>query len=491
MPTPDRSSGDRSGAPAGTGPGDHWNRLTRVLRLQINAGWWLASWLPAVLGVGIVGTFALVWARWRDDTLVAPVWIAIGLGFVAAAVAALVVARSRFESVAGARIRLEDALGLHTRLSAAAAGVGPWPQRRLDLAGRWPVAWRWQRPVGMLALVGAMLSAAAIVPVARARGPQRDVIERPHDADVVSRMNDQLRLHHTITEQSADEIDETLAALVERPRDRWYEHSSLEAAGTLREQVVADLEKLSRNLATAAAAAEALAEVTQQATPEQRAAAAAELARAALELGACPIQPQADVGRAELSGLSKEQLRELAKNLKANRARLAAALAKAGAVPLDLAGGDGEEDGDGNEDGDGDGQCDGDGHCPDCKPCGICSECREGKPCGAVCEHGRSGKKSGRGGTTRGPGSSANRFTDRTQRPATRPERLDGAKDDKRAAPGELIGILEGGVEVDPEEYAGPQEGGAAVDPGSGGSGARVDRLLPAEQEIVRRYFGR
>jgi hypothetical protein len=445
MPTPTSSTGDRSGPPSGPGRSDHWNRLTQALRLQINAGWWLATWLPAVLGVGIVGTFALIWARWRDDTLVAPVWTAIGLGFAAAAVAALVVARSRFETLAGARVRLEDALGLHTRLSAAADGIGPWPERRLDLDGRWPVAWRWGRPVGILALVGAMLSAAAIVPIARARGPLRESIERPHDADVVSQINEQLRHDRAIAEQSADEIDAKLATLVERPRDRWYEHSSLEAAGTFREQMTADLERLARNLAAAAAAAEALAEVTQQATPEQRAAAAAELARAALELGACPVQPQADVGRADLTGLSKDQLRELAKNLEANRQRLAEALAKAGDVQLDLAGGDG------------DGQ----------------------------------GKKPGRGGTNRGPGSSANRYTDRTQRAATRPERLDVPTDAKRAAPGELIGILEGGVEVDPEEYAGPQAGGAAADPGSGGSGARVDRLLPAEQEIVRRYFGR
>lgn len=489
MPTPTRSSWDRSGAPTGAGRGDHWNRLTQALRFQINAGWWLATWLPAVLGVGIVGTFALIWARWRDDTLVAPVWTAIGLGFAAAAVAALVVARTRFETLAGARVRLEDALGLHTRLSAAAEGIGPWPERRLDLDGRWPVVWRWQRPVGIIALVGAMLSAAAIVPVAGARGPQRESIERPHDADFVSQVNEQLRRDRAIAEQSADEIDAKLAALVERPRDRWYEHSSLEAAGTLREQLTADLERLARNLAAAAAAAEALAEVTQQATPEQRAAAAAELARAALELGACPIRPQADVGRADLSGLSKEQLRELAKNLKANRQRLAEALAKAADVRLDLAGGDGDGQGEGEGEAEGDGE--GEQRCAECKPCGICSDCREGRPCGAVCEHSGPGKKRGRGGVNRGPGSSANRYTDRTQRAATRPERLDVPTDAERAAPGELIGILEGGVEVDPEEYAGPQAGGAAADPGSGGSGARVDRLLPAEQEIVRRYFGR
>ena len=79
---------------------------------------------PTALAIGIAGTFALLWARWQALELVPFAWGAIGVALVLAAVAAWFQSRPRFESVASARVLLEERLGLHARLSSAAAGVG-------------------------------------------------------------------------------------------------------------------------------------------------------------------------------------------------------------------------------------------------------------------------------------------------------------------------------------------------------------------------------
>jgi len=61
----------------------------------------------------------------------------------------------------------------------------------------------------------------------------------------------------------------------------------------------------------------------------------------------------------------------------------------------------------------------------------------------------------------------------------------------ERAAAGEVLAVIDGGDEPEVARFEGPQAGGAVVDPGTGGAAARVDNLLPAEQDSVRRFFGR
>lgn len=449
--------------------GSPWEWLTTLLRAQLNCGWWLSTWLPGVLAVGIVGTFALLWARWQRAAVVPLVWWGIGAGLGLAAVVAWLQARQRFESRASARILLEDALGLHTRLTSAAAGVGPWPEPVSGDDRRWPVTWRWQRPVGMFALVAVMLTAAALVPVASARAVTRQVIEKPTDAAVVERWNDALRREEAIDERSAEAIEQQIAELLERPRDQWYEHASLEAASALREQTAADLEALAKNLATAADAAAKLASISQQATAEQRAAAAATLAAASERLASGDIHPGAKASAAgKAAGLSREELRQLAATLRDNGQRLKNALAQAGDIELTF-----EEAP----------PCDG------CEPCVACAECRGGRPCAHACEACRSGKGAGKGSVNRGPGAYENRFADRERRATARPEQIGLPADDARAAPGELLGVIDGGEAPEPEAYAGPQAGGAVEHRGSGGTAARIDNLVPAEQETVRRFF--
>ncbi|MEI8317907.1 MAG: hypothetical protein WCH79_08170 [Planctomycetia bacterium] len=452
----------------------HWERRARLLAAEINAGWWLSSWLPTALVIGIAGTFALLWARWQALELVPFAWGAIGVGLVLAAVAAWFTARPRFESVASARVLLEERLGLHARLSSAAAGVGDWPGRRIDLDGRWPVRLRATRPALLLTLVGAMLAAAMVIPVADAGAFRRRAIEAPADAEIVSQWIDELRREKAIDERSAGEVNERIEEILDRPRDAWYEHATLEAAGTLREQTAAELAALARNLAAAEQAAADLAAAPSGDASREKQRNSQALAAAARQLALGGMRPAGDAGvklgkeAAEaLTDLSPEQLRELAAALRANRSKLKAALARA--ANFDLATLGSESD------------------CEACQPCGVCRECRDGKPCKqgacAAC------KKAGRGGITRGPGEAPMKAGAEEDLGATRRELVTAPTDVERSAAGELLDVVDAEHAVDESAYVGPQAGGSIAPTADGGGPSRVDNLLPREQDAVRRFF--
>ena len=449
----------------------HWERRARLLAAEINAGWWLSSWLPTALVIGIAGTFALLWARWQAVELVPFAWGAIGVALALAGVAAWFTSRPRFESVASARVLLEERLGLHARLSSAAAGVGDWPGRRIDLDGRWPVRIRATRPAMLLALVGAMLAAAMAIPVADAGAFRRRAIEAPADAEIVSKWIDELQREKAIDDRSASAVQERIEEILERPRDAWYEHATLEAAGTLREQTAAELATLARNLAAAEQAAASLA-ASPAGSEKHRDSQA--LAAAARQLALGGMRPAGDAGEklgqkaAEaLADLSPEQLRELAAALRANRSKLKAALAKA--ANFDLAALGPESD------------------CEGCKPCGTCKECREGKPCKkgacAACS------RAGRGGINRGPGEAPMKAGKEEDLGATRRELVTAPTDIERSAAGELLDVVDAEHAVDESAYGGPQAGGSIAPTADGGGPSRVDNLLPREQDAVRRFF--
>jgi hypothetical protein len=424
------------------------------------------------VATGLVGTFAMLYARYRG---LSPgwVWAAIAAVLGVAALAAWWRGRSRFEGFAAARVRLEESLGLKARLTAAASGVGAWPERPTDGSVPWPVRWRWQRPLGWAALVAALLLLAARVPVSGVRAARGHLIEKPTDARVVEQWLDAVRREDAVEERSVERVRERIAELLERPSERWYEHASLEAAGTLREQTAAELQKLAENLAKAEQAAAQLAEMTEAVPQEVRDALAKDLRLAALALEMGGFKPPADLADLlrgmqdrDLGGLTPGEFRELhgslRKKLAANRYALLQALSDSDCPCLDLDGifvlGEGGDApsrfGSGNAPGDGDGVN---------IPGGV-------------------------GAVLRGRGDAELKLGKRHDLGTKRKEKVGQPFDPERAAPDELLAVVDGEHEVDETAYTGPQAGGTAR-AGDGGSAAQVDALLPAEQAAVRRFF--
>ncbi len=453
-----------------TPPGDSsaaafWQRATRRLARQINFGWWLSSWLPLAAMIGLTGMVVMLYARWRSAEAAPWVWSGIAVAFAAAGVAAWWWSRRHFETPATAQVRLEASLGLHARLTAATAGVGPWPQRLPPTDARWPIRWQWQRPAGAVAFLAVMLAASAWVPIAGAGSSRRHSIEKPTDARMVEQWIEELETAELIDERSADEIDHRIKELTERPAEEWYEHASLEAAGTLKEQTASAMQQLAENVAAAERAAAALAAMQASLPEPLRESLAEELATAiqGLELG--ELRPAGDLARllgalrpADLSELSPEQLAELAKRLAANRDALREALSKCQGFSLS--------------------ECQ--GLCEDgFMPCGECEGCKAGGAC----------QKPGRGGLSRGRGDAELSFGEENDLGTRRVERIQQEIDAERAAPDAVLAVVDGEHEVDEAAYTGPTAGGGIAAEGDGGVAVEIDALLPAEQAAVKRFF--
>jgi len=454
-----------------------WQSAATRLARRINLGWWVADWLPWAFVVGAGGIVALLLVRMQgegDAAAVRPVWWGIAAAAIVTAGIAWWRVRTRFETPATARVRLEEALGLDARLSTAAAGVGRWPDVPERL--RWPVAWRWRRPAGLLAGLAALVLLASIVPIAGAGAVRRHAIEKPADVRQVEQWVEELREKDLVNERSAAEIERRIDELLERPRENWFEHASLEAAGALKERTAAEIRELAANVAKAERAAAALEALSAGLPADIRSALARDVAAAKLGLEAGQLEPGSrlaellrELDAADLSALSPEEWREMAARLAANRRLLREALAKCKGLDLgDL--GEGCEE------------------CDDGEPCGACEECREGKPCGRKCAK-CGGARPGRGGVNRGRGDAELTVGRENDLGTKRTEKLSGRLDPARAAPDEVLAVIDGGHEVDVTAYDGPQAGGAVAGTGDGGSAARVDGLLPGEQAAVRRFF--
>ncbi len=421
----------------------YWQSATTRLAREINLGWWLAGWLPMAVAIGLVGMFAMLLVRWRGGQS-GSVFGGIAAALVAASVIAWLRGRRRFETTASARVRLEESLGLKARLTAASAGVGSWPDRPPAESRIWPVRWRWQRPLGWVAVVVGLLVLAARVPVADTGAPKTYTIEKPPDARVVEQWMDALRREEAVDERSTERVRDRIAELMERPTEDWYEHASLEAAGTLKEQTAADLKELSENLAKAEAAAAQLRELTDSVPQELRDALAKDLKLAALALEMGGFKPPADLaellrelqGR-DLAELTPGECRGLCEKLGANREMLRRALAESPDLDLDgLA------------------------------MLGVPAE----------------------GGIQRGRGDAELKRGEEHDLKTTRKEKVNQALDLERAAPDELLAVVDGEHDIDESAYTGPKAGGTAKE-GDGGTSVEVDALLPAEQEVVRRFF--
>lgn len=435
-----------------------WNRQVARLSRRIHLGWWLDAFLGLLIPLALAGAPTVLLARWRWAAEPGQAGLAVAAGVLVAALAALWVTARRRESMEVTRVRLEDALGLRARLTAAAAGVVPWPRPPAKVS--MPVRWQAGRPAVMAVICAALLAAAFWVPVSRHATEVPRVIEPPSALrdvqDWIDRVNDKQAVH----EDSLREVEEKMAELLRRPAQQWYEHSSLEAAEHLRDATAQDLRQLASNLAEAERAASALAASAAGAELPQAARDALSdlLQNASTMMQTAGMQPSADLMDAlrnldpgQLSSLSSDQLRELADHLAQNQQALQEALKNAPRLDLSAI--------------------------PVFKPVTEPGE-------------GEEGVEPGRGGVTRGPGTAPVILDAQDTRLGTRRvEAITSPLDAQRAATGAALSITDGAVKVDPSSYQGSQQGGTASFPGDGGNAVWQHSLLPSERETLKRFF--
>ena len=430
-----------------------WRRRARWTALRHNFGRVLGGFLPACLGVSAVFACGLLLVRQRG-TVGAAWWSGYGAALLAcAALAAWHAGRRGFFTVADARVRLESHLGLHNRLSAAAAGVGAFPPPQAAPDG---YGFRWQTILPPLAGALVLVLGAGWVPVTPPAAPDLAPETLPAAWSRTAQWLDALQKTDLVQPPALEDFHERLAQLAQQSARDWYSQSSLEAGDHLRGQAEQSLQALQRDLRTAASSLETMERLPENVSPAEAKALAQRLQEAVkgLEMGNLPLNKELlsqlkGLDLSKLKSLTPSQLEQLRKRLK-DGVKITEATLRPGKP--------GDKDG-------------------DLALVGVPTE-------GPSAENGEPGGTGG--GTSSAPLDLKDKPT-QLHSAATEPDANASSLD--HALPGDLIGVGQGEHTVDPSKYQGPTAAGLAASEGTGGEAVWRDDLTPQEREVLKRFY--
>ena len=410
--------------------------------LRHNAAVWLAGWLPVALAVAVAAACGILVLRHHGASL-GIAWKGLAGAVVLGALAVLWLRRKKYFKVSDGLIRLEAVLKLNNRLTAAAAGVGDWPERVSGVGDRWK--WRADRVLWQGIAAAALVYAATVVPLPGVNAVPPKPQMPPVAWTEVETWIDTLKKEDVVQPDSLENLRGQLDALRRQDPESWYDHASLEAGDNLHAETTQAIRDLQQNLQAAADQASKLISASDQGISDRELQAISQtlsgvlqnLASGRLPLNAELLKKLQKMDPKSLKSMSPEQLAQLQKQLQQ-----------------------------------------GSGACQKCLGEGQDSEMmtlREGQ------------FSTGKGGPGGGGGPAP-----LTAKPATdlHTKTTDTVSNDdiSRALPGEVIALSTGAHPVDKNAPA-PVAGGRVADPGQGGEAVWKDALTPRERETVSRFF--
>ena len=419
---------------------DHWQAKARQVARTVNFAWWLETLSAPLLITALIGAAGL-WLVRREFSELAP-WILVALVAAVVLIVALacwVWAARKFEKPEQSLVRIEAAMLLKNALSAAHAGVSPWPAPlgKVD-AG---LAWQWPR-LG-LPLLGALLLLAAglWIPVTEPSTGLAATPEQPQAWQQLTSELDHLTKEQVVDEKYLEETRKRLEELESQKQEQWFSHSSLEATDSLKKSHRTETARVEHELDRAEKTLETLGTTTNQAEQnrlmEEFDQALQGLQNGAMKPNPALLEQMKQLGSKEMKNLTPEQVEQLRENLKKTSEAI-----KQGS-------GDGESD-------------------------------------ELLASEGPT--ENGKGSVDRGPGHSPGVLGE--EKDALETGKLTGleAKDLAQATPGDLLELQAGQHEVDdtPSQIT---RGGNTDATGKGGDRVWKDALDPAEQRTLKRFF--
>lgn len=438
---------------------EHWHQQAAKIARRVNLGWWLDQLAAPLVVTAAVGSCALLLVRKRLPDA-APGWFAmaiIGILLLLAGVSWLL-ARRKFETPLQSLVRIEAMLHLRNALSAAEAGVAPWPDPQIvSNAG---TRWNWPRllvpTLGTLLLLGAGL----FIPLSATEQPaahEEPLAWKKIEADLNQLAEDKV-VDETYLEEMQKRIDEMRA----QKEEDWFSHSSLEATDAMKKAHQAEISRMNRELGQAGKALGDLQKNAAAGNQAEQARLATEFDQALQGLKTGAMKPNPDLLKQlenmdpnNLGQLSPEQLQQLKDNLQKARDAM-------GGMQGQGQNGQGDDwsdqllgDGNGGEEGQG---------------------------------TGKDGEGPGKGGVDRGPGHDPNVLGKEHEKRNTGDLTPLEARDLSRATPGDLLQIQDGEHEINQvPSQAGA--GGSTQFGGAGGDRVWKESLDPSEQRAMKNFF--
>jgi hypothetical protein len=342
---------------------------------------------------------------------------------------------------------------LRNALSAAGAGVAPWPApvAKTD-AG---LSWQWPRLLVPVLGSLALLAAGVWMPMAARQAAVSNPPEEPQAWKQLSAELDHLTKEEVVDEKYLEETRRKLEELKSQEEEQWFSHSSLEATDSLKKAHRAETERVERELGKADKALGALeknagsmGEAEKNRVMEEFDQALQGLQNGAMKPNPELLEQMRKMDLKNLGDLSPEQLQQLRENLRKHAKGMKGQEGEAGDWQDELLAGDGEGEGNGGKPGDGDGA----------------------------------------GGVDRGPGHAPGVLGAEKDKLETGEMAALEAKDLSRAAPGDLLELQDGEHEVDRSGSV-ITGGGDTQATGKGGDRVWRESLDPDEQRVLKRFF--
>ncbi|WP_035616012.1 hypothetical protein [Haloferula sp. BvORR071] len=467
-----------------------WTRQAAMVARKINLAWWIETLSVPLVTIGLVGACVLLLVR-REVPDAQPWALWSGAGGAVALLAGItwLVARRRFEMPEQSMVRIEASMRMRNALSAARAGVAPWPELppRVD-AG---VDWAWQRVLVPPIAAITFLAAGLLIPVHARTTRVQDHPDQPQAWTNLETDLERLAQEDVIDETYIEEMKKKVEELRDQKEEDWFSHSSLEATDTLKKEHASQVEQMQRELGRAEKAMGNLEKMAAGMSPQEKDKLLNQFDQALKGLQNGALKPNSKLmdqlkglDPKDLGQMNPEQLQQLKDSMK--KAAQACKDCQGGEKGDGPPGpGEGKGQGAGDEwndelnDGQGNGQGDKEGQGKE----------GNGSGDGEGDQNGPDGDgPGGKGGVNRGPGHSPGVLG--KEKDKVDIGKLTGieSKDLSRALPGDLLQLQDGEYDVD-KSAVGPRAGGAAGATGAGGDRVWKDSLDPAEQKALKKFF--
>jgi hypothetical protein len=442
-----------------------WLAQARRVSRKVNIAWWLQRFTAPLLLCSLIGTGILLWLRRQHPTLgIEPFLFSVIAAVIIIAAITWVLAKRYFEKPTQSLVRIEAAMLLRSGLSAAMAGVAPWPSvpEKVDAGLRW----HWQRAV-LPPLAALLILAAGLLIPLHSILPSITPPDEPQAWERTESELAALEQEKVIDEEYIEEVRKKIEDLRTQDPQDWFSHASMEATDNMRKEHRAETKRLEREMGQAAKALQGLQQNPNLGDKEKaRLANEFQQALEGMKNGAMKPNPglmeqlkQLDPN--QLGQLTPQQMEQMKQNL------------QQGADQLKQQGqggdaGQGEEwldelNADGSHPKDGQGQGEGEGE-------------------------GEDGEGPGKGGVNRGPGHDPNLLGKSSQELETGDMQGLKALDLSKARPGDLLELQDGKHDVDTSAST-SSAGGGVSDTGKGGDRVWRESLDPQEQKALKKFF--
>ncbi len=431
-----------------------WKNRARATSRKVNFGWWLQSFsLPLIVSAILIATAILV-ARYYE-TLPRYSYVVITIIAVLSLTAFLCWAmiRKKFESPQESLVRLEDSLEMKNSLSAAKAGILPWPAvpaTKPDFKNN--LSWHLPKILVPTLLSLLVIGASFFIPI----GSYAQHLATSPTPDSLSSIESKLELlkdEDIVQEDYIEEIEEKVEEIKEQDPADWFSHSSLEAIDNLAEIHNAAAKELAGKLSDAERALQNLQKHGDKLSDTAKENLLNEFGKAVENLDTGNMKPNKELLE-QLKQLDPEQLNQLTPEqldqLRENMRKMANKLKQLGADTNEPGDKEGEE-GEGEEE----------------------SEGKDGI---------------GGGGIQRGPSHAPDVLGDEVEKlKLGKSEKID-PKSLENTLPGDLLETTDGKHEIDKTD-AKIRTGGNTDNTGEGGERVWKNSLMPQEKNALKKFF--